>query len=609
MIRELVYFGEKLRKENGDNEDSLTKERIDIIIVINNDGEFKSLYATDKESMVEDVIRCEDKGRTSSTVPRLLVDNAQYVLGFPKEKKRVRSCFTAFLDKLNQFQQLEELTPVLNFYKNKKVGLEKAYDAFKVKSVNKEINPGGNIAFVLLGEERFIHEHPSILKAIIKKYEKEEIEKKGEENTRCAICGDTKYRSKNISVHGVIKRVPDGQPSGCTLVSYNLKAFESYDLNGNDNATICTHCVKNYVTGLNWLLSHGNYVPVDTKGKKQKVKFKYSNRKNFGTDTSMVYWTRENTELGELDLLDKPDPEAVGRLVSSVATGKQDISRNFETNRFYSLTLSGAAARIAVRDWIEIGLDEYKKNIARWFEDIAIKAYGVIQYASIYQLADSCHKMSKSSKDNDPVISRVATYLWNAALKSDSIPPLWILTAVLKRIRVIEMTDDGRSRDTMTPVRASLIRLILNRNFKYKKGYTMQKEELDLENKNPSYLCGRIFAVMEGIQRAALGKNLNAGIRERFFSAASTNPSPAFGRLMRLSQNHLSKLKQEKPGVAVILDRELQYLCSAISAFPAILSLEEQGQFALGYYHQKQYDFDRAKKHEEFKSITENMED
>ena len=137
----------------------------------------------------------------------------------------------------------------------------------------------------------------------------------------------------------------------------------------------------------------------------------------------------------------------------------------------------------------------------------------------------------------------------------------------------------------------------------------MLKEQLDLENKNPAYICGRIFAVMEGIQRAALGKELNAGIRERFFSAASSSPSPAFGRLMRLSQNHLSKLKQEKPGLAVTLDRELQELCSSIPVFPAILSLEEQGQFALGYYHQKQYDFDRSRQNKEFEPLTENTEE
>ncbi len=117
----------------------------------------------------------------------------------------------------------------------------------------------------------------------------------------------------------------------------------------------------------------------------------------------------------------------------------------------------------------------------------------------------------------------------------------------------------------------------------------MIKEKIDLENRSIAYLCGRVFALMEGIQRAALGKDINAGIRERFFSAASLTPATTFGRLSKMSQQHLTKLKGEKPGLAVVLDRELQALIAQVDQFPGILSLEEQGQFAIGYYHQKEY--------------------
>jgi len=135
----------------------------------------------------------------------------------------------------------------------------------------------------------------------------------------------------------------------------------------------------------------------------------------------------------------------------------------------------------------------------------------------------------------------------------------------------------------------------------------MLSEKLDDNNYSPPYVCGRIFSVLESIQRAALGKDINAGIRERFFSFASTNPSSAFGRLMRLSQNHLTKLKTEKAGLAVVLDRELQELFSKIKEFPVIFSLEEQGQFAIGYYHQKQDTWQKAKNSAEMKSATEEI--
>ncbi len=176
---------------------------------------------------------------------------------------------------------------------------------------------------------------------------------------------------------------------------------------------------------------------------------------------------------------------------------------------------------------------------------------------------------TNEKSDNKTTTSRIAAYLWKSSLK-ETAPPLWILTAVLKRVRVIENTEESGKKESITPDRAALIRLILNRN---NKGGSMLSEKLDAENCSPPYICGRIFAVLESIQRAALGKDINAGIRERFFTFASTSPSSAFGRLMRLSQNHLTKLKNEKAGLAVILDRELQELLAQIHDFPAIFGM------------------------------------
>ena len=117
---------------------------------------------------------------------------------------------------------------------------------------------------------------------------------------------------------------------------------------------------------------------------------------------------------------------------------------------------------------------------------------------------------------------------------------------------------------------------------------------LDEKNNTPAYTCGRIFAHLERIQYHAIG-DVNAGIRERFFSFASTMPATAFGRLMKLSQHHLSKIKGEKVGLSINLDKELQALLSLIEGaqFPTTLSLEEQGSFAIGYYHQREKQFSK----------------
>jgi len=602
MIKELADFGKRIRTGH----DALKAEPISIDLVINSDGSFNSFSVIDK------IIRPAEAITAKKGKARLLLDKAEEVLNYSgfnleileedktaiqlKAETATSSKHQLFLDKLLLYKELEILSPVFDFYNDNKVnGLDKAIREFEIQVGEKE--RAGNIAFRV--NDVRLHEQQIVYDEIIDRFEKEQSEQLKGPKKICSICGKMDFPVID-KPHGLIKRVPDGQSAGCALVSYNEKAFESYDLKGNDNSSICTNCAKNYVEGLNWLLANGSERIFEDKKGKSKSHFVYSNRKNIGSDTSMIFWTREEETLDELNLLDNPDVGQVLNLIDSVVKAKNNETKSLKSNQFYSCTLSGAAARIAIRDWIEISLDDYKLNIAKWFQEIAIRAYGEIRYTPLYVLA----KASQNAKsNNDPTDSRVATQLWNAALK-DSTPPLWILSAVLKRIRFVENSEDGQTKETITPDRAALIRFVLNRN--NKNGGKMIKEQNDPNDKSSAIVCGKIFAVMENIQRAAQGKDLNAGIRERFFSFASTSPAPAFGRLMKLSQNHISKLKHEKPGFAVILDRQLQELCSLINGFPAIFSLEEQGQFALGYYHQKQQDFDNAKNNKELKLLIEN---
>jgi len=394
----------------------------------------------------------------------------------------------------------------------------------------------------------------------------------------------------------MIKKVPDGQSSGSALVSYNENAFESYALKGNDNSSICTNCAKTYVEGLNWLLSTGNVVIVKNSKGKEKSIFRYSNRKNFGSDTAMVFWTRGDNKLPEIDYLEAPNPEDVSRLIESVTSGTEKDSRYLEPDQFYSFTLSGSAARIAVRDWIENSLYDFRGSIAQWFKDISIAEYDEdlkklkTHYARLYDLARSCQrKNSDGSFDKDDTsLSRVAGYLWNAALKNNVLP-LWLLTRILQRARL--------DKYGITADRAALIKVILNRN--KKGGDFMITEKMEDGYKPVAYVCGQIFSKLESIQYAALGDR-NAGIRERYFTYAMTSPAAAFGRLFNLNSKHFTKLKSEKPGLAVNMDKELQELCKDIdiNRFPATFMLEEQGQFAIGYYHQKQLQFSGTKSKE-----------
>jgi len=589
MIKELSELGKMLRAGKDQNawvHDALKEESISIELVVSQDGCFQQLLLIDDKQTPAEAITAK-KGKA-----RLLLDKPEEVLCYGGDSSKKKH--QLFLDKITDYKHLQELTPVVDFYHNNKaVGLDKALEQFESiaatedKKIKKKIS--GNIGFRVQAEAVRIHEKAEVLMAVISKYESLQQKQLSKTTRQCSVCGKTDYPVEDIP-HGMIKKVPDGQSSGCALVSYNENAFESYELKGNRNSSVCTNCAKTYVEGLNWLLSSGNEISVTDKKGKAKSKFRYTNRRNFGTDTAMVFWTRNNKALDEIDQLEVPTADDVARMIESLASGNEKDGRYLDPEHFYSCTLSGAAARIAVRDWIETSLGDFRTSIALWFRDIAIGKYDFDQkkvityYAPLYYLARSCQRQRIKSDGSyeydkdDTATARVAASLWRTALQNSQIP-IWILSKALQRAR-LDVTDE----------RAGLIKLILNRNIK---GGGFMITENTVQGDRPiAYVCGQIFAKLESIQYAALGDR-NAGIREKYFTYAMTSPVSAFGRLFNLNSKHFTKLKSEKPGLAVTLDKELQELCKDIDIqkFPQLFLLEEQGQFAIGYYHQKQEQF------------------
>jgi CRISPR-associated protein Csd1 len=622
MIKELSDLGQRLReeqrKQNKFVHNAIKDEFMAIDLLIHEDGSFDSFLIYPRMSTQAEAITAK-KGKA-----RLLLDKAEEVLcykdndyiaelsnkGKSERKieqyiKGVNSKHTLFIEKLSEYKQLKLLSPVfLFYYENRINGIDHAISVFPNQVDVKHRSE--NIAFRLVGSTERLHEYSEVRDAIIEKFEKAQEHKLQFASKKCSVCGTSKF-SVSDEPHGTIHRIPGGLPAGNTLVSYNENAFESYGLAGNENSSICINCARTYVEGLKWLLNNGQEKTIKSKSGKEKVVFNFSNRRNFGSDTAMVFWTKQGTQLDELELLETPDAGKIGLLIDSVVNAKAAVVKAVQPDMFYSCTLSGASARIAVRDWIEISLSEYQKNIGKWFQDIAIECYGETYYSPLYWLA----KAGQNDKsDEDTALSRIATHLWDAALKQ-SRPPLWILSTVLKRLLYIEPVEEGKDKkDPMTKERAALIRLILNRNRK-EGGLIIMNESLDVGNLSSAYVCGQIFAVLVDIQRAALGNNVNAGIRERYFSFASTTPASAFGRLMKMSQNHLTKIKNERPEVFFVLDHQLQELNAKIvgNSFPLILSLEEQGQFALGYYHKKQETWKRIQENKALREALENNEE
>jgi len=224
MIKELSDLGKKLRSQKADDEwvhDALKPEPINIELIIAKDGSFQKLNLIEKKQTTAEAITAK-KGKA-----RLLLDKAEEVLCYGGEKSK--SKHDMFLKKLDEYRKLLELDPVMAFYtSNKAKGLDAALQGY-IEAIPEEKNRKGNIGFRIEFEGVRIHEKPEVLQAIIDHYETTQNELLTGSSKKCSLCNQSKYPVVDMP-HGMIKRVPDGQASGCALVSYNDTAFESYAL-------------------------------------------------------------------------------------------------------------------------------------------------------------------------------------------------------------------------------------------------------------------------------------------------------------------------------------------------------------------------------------------
>jgi CRISPR-associated protein Csd1 len=298
-------------------------------------------------------------------------------------------------------------------------------------------------------------------------------------------------------------------------------------------------------------------------------------------DAVAVFWASRETRFeSEVPLFfseppkDEPDRNvrAVADLLKSVQTGA--YAESDKDTRFYVLGLAPNSARIAVRFWHIGTVPEMAERFARHFEDIRIvhgqKDKDVL---SLFRLLFSTATQRKA--ENIP--PNLAGDTMRAIL--EGLPyPRTLLQAAIRRIRA--------EHDINYP-RAALIKACLNRSTRYQNPNVKEelKVSLDTHNANIGYRLGRLFATLEKIQREA-NPGINATILDKFYGAASGTPVTVFGNLMRLKNHHVAKLEHQ--GRKVFFEKLLGEIMDGINNFPTHLALEDQGRFAVGYYHQMQ---------------------
>lgn len=377
--------------------------------------------------------------------------------------------------------------------------------------------------------------------------------KKGETKARCLVCGQV---SSVASKNPQLRYVPGGNPTGASLVSFNSAAFESYGLSRTENAPICQACADAYTTGLNRLLHPAYPGPA---GPMSRQSYRVSD------DTTAVYWTRDSDFDDVFALLLEGNPDAVAALLGAPWRGRPSP---FESDSpFYLALISGAQGRAILRDWIESTVQRIAENIRNYFSETALTPPRQGDSENV-PLRGALRSLAVRGEDKN-LPPNLAGRLFESILLGRRYPALLLETA-LRRVRV-----EGSAPQE----RIALVKAVLIRNERVE-----VKADMDPSSTNTGYRLGRLFAVLERLQGAAIG-NPNATIVDRYFGAASTTPVLVFPRLMSLAQHHASKA--DNGGYFQRLIEEIVEPLEPASAFPSTLDLPTQGMFALGYYHQR----------------------
>ncbi|MCF8098789.1 MAG: type I-C CRISPR-associated protein Cas8c/Csd1 [Desulfarculaceae bacterium] len=350
-----------------------------------------------------------------------------------------------------------------------------------------------------------------------------------------------------------------GQPTGDALASFDKEAFQSYGLAASANAAFSAESAIAYAEPLNHLIRETGRVVAGVR---------------------IVHWFKECLEHPEEEdpfaWLFEGDPgearqaQAQARgLLDSIRTGKRE---KLGRNHFYAMTLSGAAGRVMLRDWMEGSFQELAASIDTWFDQLSMVR---LDSGELGKAPKLIAVLAATVRDLDEINPPQVVTLYRGALNRRLPLPRWALAKTVLRARA-----DVLRGESPRYTRMGLIKACLQRNPKAKGGEQLSPY-LNEDHPEPAYQCGRLMAVYAALQRSALG-DVGAGVVQRFYAAASATPALVLGRLARLSQFHLNKLDGGywyESLLASIWERIDHQI-------PATLDLEEQGLFALGYYQQ-----------------------
>jgi CRISPR-associated protein Csd1 len=422
-----------------------------------------------------------------------------------------------------------------------------------------------NLVFRLDQQRAYIHESAAASSLVVQFSDSDDSD--------VGTCLVTGQKLPIARLHPSIKNVFAAQPSGASIVSFNQDAFDSYGKKSGANAPVSTYSAFAYGTALNYLL-RTDVLP--------------RHRVVIG-DTTTVFWAEAPTEQQQTAAEDlfaegiSPSHaseasklmDALARVANGQAWENLD-PKLYPGTKMFVLGLAPSNSRLSVRFWFTENLTEFARRLREHYLDLEIEP-STIKTPSATLLIEGI--TGKGKKANfSPLL---AGALMRAILTGGRYP------GTLLSATIIRMRADHQ----ITKLRVAMCKGILARNQRLdnQEGQQEIPMGLNIENAVPSYLLGRLFAVYEKLQILAIGP-INASIMDRFYNGASTHPARIFSVLIPLANTHMSKSRKDpdKAQNAALLDKDIeQVMCGLNDELPARFTQEDQGRFALGYYHQR----------------------
>lgn len=515
--------------------------------------------------------------RSSGIAANFLCDNSTYLLGADEKGKPERSadCFKAcaklhhtILDGVDS----PAARALLAYFDSWDPAQAAAHPLLAEQW--KEITGNANLIFGYEAADHshsFVNDDPAIQNAWQTHYNDRSADS---DMGQCLITG--KYAPIERT-HPNISGVPGVQSSGAALVSFNAPAFCSYGHEQGDNAPVSKYAAFAYTTALNRLLADRSHC------------------KHVG-DTTILCWA-ENAEPVYQDAMSMflfGADEAAGIQESDVQAALKRLSAGQTVpflekelspdQHFYLLGLAPNAARLSVRFFLRDTFGSFAQNLQKHAEEMEIDCSEKEKFRTLPIWAvvnETTRTVPGQSAKPSP---QLAGDLLRTVLTGGRYPAT-LLNGVTLRIRAEQNVTRGR---------AAVIKAYYLRNYPTELNKEVYTVNLN-ETTNVPYLLGRLFSVLEAVQKAA-NPGINTTIKDRYFNAACATPGMSFPTLLRLSQKHLRKLND---GLATHYDKQITELMAQLpeSGFPARLSLPDQGKFTIGYYHQTQKRY--VKKNEE----------